>query len=180
MPSLPSFTHGTTPMSRPKLSDEQLNKIHHGDCIAGMNALPAGSVDLVFADPPFNIGYDYDVYDDRQSREEYLGWTTKWLTAVKRVLKPNGSFYVARQFLPAFLIHLRDALQLRLRLSGIRPDQGHHRQRHQHHQLEIVDVGDHQRLQVDETVDPRQRHRVACGGTGRCSQQGRVERRDRR
>ena len=38
---------------------EALNKIHHGDCIAGMNALPAGVADLVFADPPFNIGYDY-------------------------------------------------------------------------------------------------------------------------
>jgi DNA modification methylase len=52
-------------------------------------------VDLAFADPPFNIGYEYDVYDDRQSREAYLSWTEKWLAAVKRVLAPTGSFYVA-------------------------------------------------------------------------------------
>ena len=44
------------------------NHLHHGDCIAGMAQLAAGSVDLVFADPPFNIGYDYDVYDDRNER----------------------------------------------------------------------------------------------------------------
>lgn len=41
-----------------------LNQIHHGDCIVGMNTMPEGAVDLAFADPPFNIGYDYDVYDD--------------------------------------------------------------------------------------------------------------------
>ena len=45
--------------------DKIVNTIQHGDCIAGMNALPEGSVDLAFADPPFNIGYDYDVYADR-------------------------------------------------------------------------------------------------------------------
>jgi len=38
--------------------------LQHGDCIEGMNSLPEGSVDLVFADPPFNIGYEYDAYVD--------------------------------------------------------------------------------------------------------------------
>ena len=46
--------------------DDTLNTIRLGDCIAGMNELPVGSADLVFADPPFNIGYEYDVYDDRK------------------------------------------------------------------------------------------------------------------
>ena len=40
----------------------QANRLIHGDCIKGMSDLPAGCVDLAFADPPFNIGYDYDVY----------------------------------------------------------------------------------------------------------------------
>jgi len=39
-----------------------------------MAGLKAGSVDLVFADPPFNIGYDYDTYEDDQSDDAYLGW----------------------------------------------------------------------------------------------------------
>ena len=42
-----------------------LGKIHHSDCVAGLKKVPTGSVDLAFADPPFNIGYDYDVYDDQ-------------------------------------------------------------------------------------------------------------------
>src|SRR5437773_5226470 len=49
-----------------------LNRIHHGDCIAGMNELPAGTIDLAFADPPFNIGYEYDVYDDVKEHQHYL------------------------------------------------------------------------------------------------------------
>ncbi len=54
-----------------------------------------GSVDLAFADPPFNIGYDYDEYDDRQEHEKYLTWSREWFRAVYRVLKPNGAFWLA-------------------------------------------------------------------------------------
>ena len=42
-----------------------LNSISHGDCVEQMMSLPEQCVDLAFADPPFNIGYDYDVYDDK-------------------------------------------------------------------------------------------------------------------
>ncbi len=72
-----------------------MNTILHGDCIAGMNALDAGSVDLVFADPPFNIGYSYDVYKDRLSRQKYLDWSREWICAVHRVLADNGAFWLA-------------------------------------------------------------------------------------
>jgi site-specific DNA-methyltransferase (adenine-specific) len=72
-----------------------LNQIHHGDCIAGMNGMPEGSVDLVFADPPFNIGYEYDVYEDSRSRHEYLDWSRAWIAAAHRVLKDDGTFWLA-------------------------------------------------------------------------------------
>jgi site-specific DNA-methyltransferase (adenine-specific) len=72
-----------------------MDQILTGDCLEHLAALPAGCVDLAFADPPFNIGYEYDVYRDRRARDEYLKWTDRWLTAVRRVLKPDGSFYVA-------------------------------------------------------------------------------------
>src|SRR5262245_39113625 len=85
---------GTMPMADPVLSDDLLG-IHHGDCIAGMNALPAGVIDLVFADPPFNIGYDYDVYHDAKEYEHYLAWSREWISAVHRVLKANGTFWLA-------------------------------------------------------------------------------------
>ena len=66
-----------------------------GDCVRLLERMPAGSVDLAFADPPFNIGYEYDVYEDRRGKGEYLEWTDKWLAALKRVLKPTGSLWVA-------------------------------------------------------------------------------------
>jgi site-specific DNA-methyltransferase (adenine-specific) len=71
------------------------NQLHSGDCIKGLERLEAGSVDLAFADPPFNIGYEYDVYDDRTDEEHYLDWTRAWGRAVHRVLKPAGTFWLA-------------------------------------------------------------------------------------
>ncbi len=47
-----------------------LDTIHREDCIRALSEVAEGSVDLVFADPPFNIGYDYDVYDDRKDAEQ--------------------------------------------------------------------------------------------------------------
>ncbi|MBL9090361.1 MAG: hypothetical protein JNL96_04010 [Planctomycetaceae bacterium] len=72
-----------------------LNRIHQGDCVAGMNSLPEGCVDLAFADPPFNIGYKYDVYDDRREHQHYIDWSREWIAAVYRALKPNGTFWLA-------------------------------------------------------------------------------------
>jgi site-specific DNA-methyltransferase (adenine-specific) len=82
-----------------------------GDCLEQLAALPAASVDLAFADPPFNIGYEYDVYDDRRARADYLSWTESWLAAVRRVLKPAGSFYVA--------IGDEYAAEIKVRLDGL-------------------------------------------------------------
>jgi DNA modification methylase len=72
-----------------------LNTIHQGDCIAGLERLPEGCVDLAFADPPFNIGYEYDVYQDNRDYHEYLDWTKCWMSAVCRVLKADGTFWIA-------------------------------------------------------------------------------------
>jgi site-specific DNA-methyltransferase (adenine-specific) len=72
-----------------------VNTIVNADCIAAMQDLPDGYVDLAFADPPFNIGYDYDVYDDRKERDEYLAWSKRWIAQVFRVLKPRGTFWLA-------------------------------------------------------------------------------------
>ena len=72
-----------------------LNTIVEGDCVKSLSELQAGCVDLVFADPPFNIGYEYDVYHDKKGRDEYLGWTRKWIKQIFRVLKPSGTFWLA-------------------------------------------------------------------------------------
>ncbi|MBK9120907.1 MAG: site-specific DNA-methyltransferase [Phycisphaerales bacterium] len=69
--------------------------IYCGDSIELLNAAPAGSVDLVFADPPFNIGYVYDRYNDDRPDAEYVLWTRDWMAACVRILKSTGSFYIA-------------------------------------------------------------------------------------
>lgn len=73
----------------------EYNRVCQGDCVEGLKQVEAESVDLAFADPPFNIGYDYDVYDDRCDADNYLDWTRLWGTEVKRVLKPAGTFWLA-------------------------------------------------------------------------------------
>ncbi len=73
----------------------ETDRLHHEDCLAGLATLPAGSVDLAFADPPFNIGYDYDIYHDRRACDDYLDWSRRWIEGVARVLSPTGSFWLA-------------------------------------------------------------------------------------
>ena len=73
----------------------ELDRLYNSDCITGMKQIAAGSVDLVFADPPFNIGYKYDVYEDKRKAEEYLQWSREWGQGVVRALKPDGTFWLA-------------------------------------------------------------------------------------
>lgn len=73
----------------------KLDRIIQGDCIRHLQKLDAGSVDLVFADPPFNIGYEYDEYDDRRTSEDYLNWSGQWISEIHRVIKDDGTFWLA-------------------------------------------------------------------------------------
>jgi len=72
-----------------------LNKIICGDCIEVLSKVQEPFADLIFADPPFNIGYKYDKYHDKKEHRDYVGWTRQWMRACKNVLKPHGSFYIA-------------------------------------------------------------------------------------
>src|SRR5260221_981649 len=73
----------------------EVNQIVQGDCIKTLNEGPEGWVDLVFADPPFNIGYLYHGYNDELKTEDYLKFSKDWMQAVHRALKPRGSVYLA-------------------------------------------------------------------------------------
>lgn len=66
-----------------------------GDCVSGLARIEPGSIDLAFADPPFNIGYEYDVYDDRKESDAYLEWCREWIGGVTRAVKPDGTFWLA-------------------------------------------------------------------------------------
>jgi site-specific DNA-methyltransferase (adenine-specific) len=67
-------------------------KLFTGDSVLWLKTLPSESVDLVFADPPYNIGKA--AWDMFQSEEAYLNWCDVWVEEVARILKPTGSFYI--------------------------------------------------------------------------------------
>ena len=64
------------------------------DCLAGMQKLKAGCVDLCVCDPPYNLDRKYENYDDRRPRDEYLAWANRWLVQIHRVLHAHGSFWL--------------------------------------------------------------------------------------
>ena len=69
-------------------------KVVEGDCIDVMNDLPPESVQMVFADPPFNLNKRYKTYKDDLPIDAYLDWTREWIKAALRILKPDGSLLV--------------------------------------------------------------------------------------
>ena len=75
-----------------------LDKIICGDCLQVMSEIPDVSVDLVFADPPFNVGKAY--WDKRDNYEQ---WCASWIRECFRLLKPTGTFYLMT--LPRHLSH---------------------------------------------------------------------------
>ena len=72
----------------------QTNKIYCGDCIEMLKSNRVRAR-LIFADPPFNIGYKYNKYKDRLNYDEYVDWTEEWMDACCSSLTDDGSFYVA-------------------------------------------------------------------------------------
>lgn len=96
------------------------HKIIWGDAIASLEQeVQDSSIDLIFADPPYNIGKDFNGQKDKwASEDDYLNWCYDWLNLCIRKLKPNGSFYVmtSTQFMPYFDIFLRKRLEILSRL----------------------------------------------------------------
>lgn len=96
------------------------HKIIHGDALEALRIhVVDNSVDLIFADPPYNIGKNFNGQIEKWATEEsYLNWCYEWLTLCIKKLKPNGSFYVmtATQFMPYFDIFLRKKLNILSRI----------------------------------------------------------------
>jgi len=97
-----------TKTKAPEASVLPLDQILGGDCIEVMNSLPAGSVDLIFADPPYNLQLKRELHrpdnsmvdavndhwDQFTSFATYDRFTRGWLAAARRLLKPNGALWV--------------------------------------------------------------------------------------
>lgn len=72
-----------------------LGNLYQGDCLSLLPKIPSESVDLVFADPPFNLGKDYpSKMNDSRPEDEYLDWCREWTRECSRILKPGGSFFL--------------------------------------------------------------------------------------
>lgn len=78
-----------------KTINKFINKVIEGDCIEVMKTIPDNSIDLIFADPPFNIGLKYDNYNDKRSYEDYYNWSVCWIRETYRILKKTGTIYIA-------------------------------------------------------------------------------------
>jgi site-specific DNA-methyltransferase (adenine-specific) len=87
-----------------------LGALYRMDCMDFLRALPSDSVDLVFADPPFNLGKDYGKgISDKRKDDDYLVWCREWLLESARVLAPGGALFVFN--LPKWLIHFGTVLE---------------------------------------------------------------------
>lgn len=70
-------------------------RLFEGDCLPVLRAISDAAVDLIFADPPFNLNKDYSSkMDDDLPDAEYLAWSREWLIQLIRVLKPGGSLFL--------------------------------------------------------------------------------------
>jgi site-specific DNA-methyltransferase (adenine-specific) len=72
-----------------------LGSLYQEDCLTVLPGLSVDSVDLIFADPPFNLGKDYGIgIDDARAGVDYLTWCERWIAACVRTLRPGGAFYL--------------------------------------------------------------------------------------
>ena len=90
------------------MNEKYINQIIHGDCIEKLKLLKENSIDLIFADPPYNLQLKGNLYRPNQTKvnavdddwdqfnnfKEYDDFTYKWLIECKRVLKPSGTIWV--------------------------------------------------------------------------------------
>ena len=77
-----------------KTKEIWINQIHLGDCIDGMRNIPDGSVDLVVADPPYNLDKDFGTWKEAEQKQQWLPWSKLWLAECMRLMKPSASIFV--------------------------------------------------------------------------------------
>jgi site-specific DNA-methyltransferase (adenine-specific) len=100
-------------MTMVPILETPFGRLYQSDCMVFLTSIDPDSVDLVFADPPFNLGKEYgsNINDDRKENE-YIEWCQTWLEEIIRVLKPGGSFFLWN--LPKWNLPLGSFLRERL------------------------------------------------------------------
>ena len=105
----------------PLMGDISMNRIISGDCIETMQSLPEASVDMVFADPPYNLQLEGELHRPNNSRVDgveeawdrfddfasYDRFSEAWLSAARRILKPEGTLWVIGSYHNIFRVGAR-------------------------------------------------------------------------
>ncbi|MCP4229145.1 MAG: hypothetical protein GY771_03225, partial [bacterium] len=95
-----------------RVPKDYLNSIFQGDIVETLKKIPDNSVDMVFADPPYNLEKAYNTYEDVREKEDYIKWCNSWLAEYVRVMKPTGSLFVLN--IPYWSIYHADYLNRHL------------------------------------------------------------------
>ncbi len=96
-----------------------LATIYHGDCLNAMTEIEDGSVELIFADPPYNIGKRFGNFDDTWPSEiAYVEWCYRWLSLCIAKLSPSGSMYImtSTEAMPYLDLWIRDRVDVLSRI----------------------------------------------------------------
>jgi len=100
--------------------DYKEHRIIQGDSLEALsNEVRDNSIDLIFVDPPYNIGKNFNGHKDKWATDEdYLNWCYSWIDMCIKKLKPNGSMYImtSTQFMPFFDIFIRKKIAILSRL----------------------------------------------------------------
>lgn len=91
--------------------------IIQGDCIEKLKLIQSNSVDLIVADPPYNLGKDYGNGSDRQEFDDYMQFSKDWLSECHRVLRDDGTIYVFVGF--RFISYLYQIMEKDLKMNFV-------------------------------------------------------------
>jgi site-specific DNA-methyltransferase (adenine-specific) len=97
-------------------------RFYKADCLEVFARLPPQSVDVIVTSPPYNLGIQYNRYQDALTPEDYLTWTNAWVGAATRVLRPDGSLFLnvgAKPTDPWTALDVAQAARAHLRLQNI-------------------------------------------------------------
>jgi site-specific DNA-methyltransferase (adenine-specific) len=95
------------------------HKLVNSDVFCGLNLVQNNTIDLIFIDPPYNIGKNFNTTKDRwETDADYLNWSYKWIDLCIEKLKNNGSLYImtSTQFMPYFDIFIRQKMTILSRI----------------------------------------------------------------
>jgi len=73
---------------------QKTNLIYNSDCIEGMKSIDSDSIDLIIADPPYNLDKNFGAWNEKKNKNIWLPWSKEWLDQCNRVLKNGGNIFV--------------------------------------------------------------------------------------